>query len=128
MPRTILVVDDDPQVRKLCRTALEASGYSVKEAADGKVALATVKQKTVDLILLDLCMPDTDGIEILKALRSELPQLRVITMSGFMGGVMLPAARHLGGAASIAKPFSPDSLVSLVDEVLAKAAPAKASD
>jgi DNA-binding response OmpR family regulator len=45
-----------------------------------------------------------------------------------MGGVMLPAARHLGGAASIAKPFSPDALVALVDEVLAKASPAKASD
>jgi CheY-like chemotaxis protein len=128
MPSTILVVDDDPQVRKLCRTALEAFGYSVKEAGDGKAALATVKQKMVDLILLDLCMPDMDGIEILKALRTELPQLKVITMSGFMGGVMLPAARHLGGAASIAKPFSPDSLVSLVDEVLAKAGPAKASD
>ena len=128
MPRTILVVDDDPQVRKLCRTALEAFGYSVKEAGEGKEALATVKHDAVDLILLDLCMPDMDGIEFLKALRTELPQSKVITMSGFMGGVMLPAAKHLGGAASIAKPVSPDSLVSLVDEVLAKASPAKASD
>jgi len=128
MPHTILVVDDDPQIRKLCRITLEGAGKLVKEADNGKQALAAIKRANVDLILLDLCMPDMDGLEFLKAVRVDSPQLKIVTISGFMGGVMLPAAKHLGGTATLAKPFSPDALLSLVDKVLTEGGPAGAPD
>jgi DNA-binding NtrC family response regulator len=128
MLSTILIVDDDPQLRKLCRITLEASGYSVREAGDGREALAIVRSSVVDLILLDVCMPDMDGLECLKALRAESPQLKVITMSGFMHGVLLPATKHLGGTATLAKPFSPEALLSLVEKVLADTGRTTASE
>jgi len=113
-------VDDDPQIRKLCRIALEASGHSVSEAGDGKQALQALEDAPADLILLDLCMPDMDGLEFLRAVGAGMPELKIITMSGFLGGAMLPAAKHLGGNATLAKPFSTDALLSLVDQVMSE--------
>jgi DNA-binding NtrC family response regulator len=120
MPETVLIIDDDVQVRRLCRITLEESGYLVSEASNGKEALAAIGGTPFDLLVLDLSMPDMDGIEFLMAVRAELRKYKIIVMSGFMGGTMLPAAKHLGGAATLSKPFSPESLLSLVDEVLSK--------
>lgn len=123
MHRTILIVDDDAQVRRLCKTTLEETSYIVGEASNGKEALAAIAKASFDLIVLDLCMPDMDGFEFLKAVRINLPKLKIIVISGFMGGAMLRAARLLGGTATLAKPFTPDSLVSIVDELLAENVP-----
>jgi DNA-binding NtrC family response regulator len=119
MPHAILIVDDDPQVRRLCKITLAEPAYAASEARNGKEALATIKEISFDLILLDLCMPEMEGFEFLAAVRADLPKLKIIIMSGFMGGTMLPAARALGGTATLAKPFSPEALLSLVDEALA---------
>lgn len=119
MQHTILVVDDDPQIRNLCRMALEETAYGVREATNGNEALAAIERTTFDLIVLDLAMPDLDGFEFMKAVCAQLPKLKVIVMSGFMGGTMLPASRLLGAAATLAKPFSTDLLLSVVHEVLA---------
>jgi CheY-like chemotaxis protein len=116
----VLIVDDDPQVRRVCKLTLEESGYSVRDASNGKEALAAVKEIPLDLIVLDLCMPDMDGFEFLRAVRSGLPAPKIIGMSGFMGGAMLPAAKLCGAAATLAKPFEPDQLLSVVGEVLAE--------
>jgi len=113
-----LIVDDDPQIRRLCRTALEETGYCVREAGNGDEALATIREMSFALVVLDLAMPDMDGFEFLKAVHVERPKLKIIVISGFMGGTMLTAARLFGAAATLAKPFSPDSLVSVVAEVL----------
>ena len=128
MPHAILIVDDDPQIRRLCRMTLEEAGYVVKEANNGKEALAAIKETSVDLILLDLAMPDMDGFEFVKAIRPELPEPTIITMSGFMDGVLLPAAKLLYGTSTLAKPFSPDSLLSVVHTLLTDASPSGPSD
>jgi len=127
MPHTVLIIDDDVQLRRLCRITLEESGYLVSEASNGKEALAAVRGTPFDLLVLDLSMTDMDGIEFLMAERAELPKLRIVAISGFLGGTMLRAAQQLGCVATLAKPFSPESLLALVDEVLAENGPPPAS-
>jgi CheY-like chemotaxis protein len=114
----ILVVDDDASVRRLCRIVLQEPGYLVAEASNGKEALAAIKDVAYDLIVLDLCMPGMDGIEFLMAIRAQSPICKIIVMSGFIGGTLLQSMRHLGGSATLAKPFSRLSLLSTVDQVL----------
>jgi len=100
--------------------ALEESGYSVREANNGKEALAAIEGTAFDLVALDLSMPDMDGFEFLKVVRVRLPKPKVIVMSGFLGGTMLPTAKLFGAFSTLAKPFSPDSLLSAVREALAE--------
>ena len=116
---SILIVDDDAQLRGICRTILEEAGWLAFEASNGKEALAAIETTSFDLILLDLCMPDIDGLEFLMAVRPKLPKLKIIAMSGFIDGVMLRAAKMFGAAAIIDKPFSTDLLISNVRDVLA---------
>jgi len=126
--RPILIVDDDPQIRRFCRIALEENGYSVREATNGKEALEAIEDSVFDLTVLDLSMPDMDGFEFLKAVHAEMPQLKIVVISGFLGGTMLTAARLFGAAATLAKPFSPDSLLSVVRKLLPEDGPAGAYD
>ena len=120
---SILIVDDDPQILKLCRTILEEIGYFVTEASGGKEALAAIEATFFDLIVFDLTMPEMDGFEFLNAVRGELPKLKVIIMSGFIPATMLPAAKLYGATATLAKPFSSDSLLSVVCQVLGESGP-----
>ena len=127
MHHTILVVDDDRPIRNLCRLTLEESGYLVSEATNGKNALAAIEETEFDLIVLDLSMPDTDGFEFLKTVRVKSPKLKILVISGFLGGTMLTAAELFGASATLAKPFSPDSLLSVVDGVLENKGPVGSS-
>ena len=69
--KRILIVDDEPNVRLVFRTALESSGYTVVEAGDGGAALARLRKSTADLILLDLKLPKVDGLQVLRQLKSD---------------------------------------------------------
>jgi two-component system chemotaxis response regulator CheY len=128
MSLSILVVDDDSQVRKLCRTTLEAAGYLVREATNGNTALEALEDFRFDVIVLDLCMPDMDGLEFLKAVNAGGTKLNIIVISGFMGGAMLKAGRYMGGSATLVKPFPPEALLSAVDELLVGTDPVRAHD
>lgn len=114
----ILVVDDDRQVLKLFKLILERGGYSVVLAESGKGALDMLRKETVGLIVLDLNMPEMDGFQILKFLRSHAPGLRVLVISGFMKGALLDAASFLGANATLAKTDAPTRLLDTVNELM----------
>ena len=81
--RTILVVDDEKLIRWSLRERLEREGYQVREAVDGKMALTHIRQDDVDLVLLDVRLPDMDGLEILKQVKRRSPSTVVILMTAY---------------------------------------------
>lgn len=112
MPRRILLIDDDPQILQLFRRILTRGGYSVTVETSSKRALEVLKNdKTVELLVLDLSMPEPDGFEILKAMREHRPGLTIIVISGYLDGVLLKAAEILRATASLAKKEAPDRLL-----------------
>lgn len=116
--RKILVVDDDPGVRDVIRSMLESAGYRVLAAENGKEAMKILKAERVDLILTDLVMPEQEGIETIKTLRREYPDLKVIAMSGAFGGDYLRIASYLGAHGTLSKPIQMQALLKLIGETL----------
>ncbi len=120
--KRILLVDDVPAVRLSIRAALEAIGYQVLEAADGKEALDLLDSQAVDLIVTDLWMPNLDGVELLKRLRATNANIRVIAISG--GGMRKPIdvsaalAQTWGADAVLYKPFDNEDLVNEINRLL----------
>lgn len=111
----ILVVDDEPGLREVIRVILEEHGYTVDTGVNGRDGLRLLQQTRPDLVLTDISMPDMEGIEFLKALRSSEPELPVIAMSGDgVGSRFLKAARMLGATFTLAKPFSNADLLTAI--------------
>jgi CheY-like chemotaxis protein len=111
----ILVIDDSPDVRNLLREALQLEGYQVVEAADGVEGLRLFESEQPDLVLLDIIMPEKDGIEALREILQRDPEARVITISGRDGAqVHNEAAEILGAVASFEKPFRAEDLLEAV--------------
>jgi CheY-like chemotaxis protein/nitrogen-specific signal transduction histidine kinase len=117
-PPSILVVDDDSEIRGLLRSILEEEGYRVHTAENGKRAIAVIKEEPVNLMLTDLAMPVLEGLETIKYLRREYPSLPVIAMSGTFRGTMLDAAGLLGASAVLEKPVKVDEVLSIVGTLL----------
>jgi len=115
---TILVADDEEEVRDLVRQILEPH-FLVRDARNGKEVLEEIERAPIDLVILDLVMPDVEGIETLQVLRGSWPDLRVLVMSGAFGGSFLQCAKLLGAHAALKKPFSCDSLLHSVNTLLA---------
>ena len=114
----ILVVDDDPRIVRLFTVILEGGGYPVITASSGTEALEILHAETVGLVVLDLSMPEPDGFEVLKYIRSSAPGLRVLVVSGFMKGALLEAAECLGADATLDKTDAPDLLLSSVNSLM----------
>ncbi|HEX5544293.1 MAG TPA: response regulator [Nitrospira sp.] len=118
---SVLVVDDQDQVRQLIRETLEQAGYEVEEARDGKEALDRYRARSTDLVIMDILMPDQDGLEAIMALRQEFPDTRVIAMTGGSDtiGVLnfLDVAKMFGARRTLRKPFE---LKILLDTVAAE--------
>ena len=119
-PLTILVVDDEAAIRGLARKVLTGAGYSVLEAPDGKRALQQIRNSKVDLVLTDLVMPEVEGLEMIRNIRHDWPETKIIAMSGAFGGQFLQAAELLGAQAILAKPIRPDDLLAAIRRVFAE--------
>lgn len=115
----IVLVDDDHQVVDYLKEALEEDGgYTVTATTSGKDALAIIKERVPDLVILDLNMPEPDGFELLKLARAQFPNLKILTISGYLHGPLLKAARMFGAIATLEKPFTPEALMGKVREIL----------
>ena len=116
MLKTVLVVDDDPDMRFMLRLLLERGGYQVVEAADGLAALLSIKSQTPDLVLTDLRMPRMDGAELIAKLRSQeaTAALPIILITAY---AVLPSTAELADE-TIPKPFAPERVVEVVTKLL----------
>jgi CheY-like chemotaxis protein len=119
----ILVVDDEPSVLKAYGKILRKAGHEVLEAANGREALDVVQRDSVDLIVIDVFMPDVDGVEFTIRLKNETPDSKIIVVSG--GGTIgkddaLELASRIGADRTLGKPFSADELIGAASEVLAQ--------
>jgi CheY-like chemotaxis protein len=119
-PPHILLVDDDGQVVRYLKKALEENGYTVTATTSGKQALALIQERMPDLLILDLNMPEPDGFDLLKAERSKFPYLRILVISGYLHGALLEAAKIFGAIATLEKPVKAGVLVGKVREVLGR--------
>lgn len=110
----ILIVDDQPGVRRLLQEVLRAAGYDVHAASSGIEALAILPQTAPDLILLDMKMPGMDGLETLRHIRERDKVVRVIIMTAYGELEILNQAHSLGIIGNFIKPFDIDELKNLI--------------
>src|SRR3990172_12359571 len=115
---TILVVDDEAGIRHSVRGILADEGYRVLEAEDGRGALRLIESERPRLVILDIWMPEMDGIELLRRIRDSDPVTPVIVISGHGNIETAVTATKLGAFDFIEKPFSLDGLLPVVDRAL----------
>lgn len=121
--KRIMVVEDDPQVRLLLRELLELEGYIVEDASDGKKAIELFRCEPTHLVITDILMPETEGLEMIQEIRRESPHVRIIAISG--GGRVGPEsylrmAEVLGAECTFEKPVNIEGILQSVRELLEK--------
>ncbi len=109
-PLRILVVDDEPPIRKLLRMGLSTQGYVVLEAPNGKSALELLEQKP-DLVILDLGLPDIQGLELLRKIRERNEGVPIVVLSSREDEAGKVQALDLGADDYVTKPFGMDELL-----------------
>jgi two-component system KDP operon response regulator KdpE len=114
----ILVIDDEPAIRRFLRTSLGAEGYDVLEGEDGETGLAMLRRNAVDLLVLDLGLPGMDGLEVLSRLRESGSSLPVIVLSSRTDEKGKVKALDLGADDYVTKPFGTDELLARIRAAL----------
>ncbi len=130
MPRTILIIDDNPLVRDVMRHMLEARGYTVFDAEDGVNGLEILSGNAIDAALVDVDMPRMNGVDVCRALRLHAAtigkSLWVCLMTGVTRPGLITGAMAAGARRVLAKPFTTDELVRCVEDEFASPARAGA--
>lgn len=118
---TILVIDDEESIRTLLKDVLEKAGHHVIQASDGREGLTVYQKNKVDLVMMDILMPDTDGLEATLQLTREYLDAKIIAMTGAQGDKnFLDVAKLFGARRVFEKPFDLEKLVQAVNEELAR--------
>lgn len=118
MKSKILVVDDSYYMRVVLRNLLLDAGHEViGEASSGEEAMKIIGEKSPNLVMLDLILPDTTGLEILKAIKKNNPELKVIMVSAVGQDMVVKEALHNGALAYIIKPFKEEKVLEVVESV-----------
>jgi len=110
----VLVIDDEPPIRRFLRTSLSAQGYSVLEAEDGETGLALLQRNAIDLIVLDLGLPGIGGLDVLKKLREGGSAVPVIVLSSRDDETGKVTALDIGADDYVTKPFGMDELLARI--------------
>lgn len=116
----VLVIDDQPQIRRMVRNILSAGGHSVIEADDGAAGLERLAEQLPAIVVTDILMPNAEGIETIFAMRRTAPEVKIIAMSGSgSGGGMnfLETARRAGADETLPKPFRAEDLLAMVERL-----------
>jgi DNA-binding NtrC family response regulator len=114
----ILVVDDESIVLESCRKVLEPEGFEVTVALTAEEGLKKIEGDNFSLLLIDVKMPEHDGMYLMQEVKKEWPDLPVIVMSGYPTPETIAKSAERGSATFIAKPFTPDELLETVRKVV----------
>jgi two-component system nitrogen regulation response regulator NtrX len=125
MAETILVVDDEEQIRSTLRGVLSDEGFDVVEAENGRAALEVLRRQEPRLAIVDIWMPEVDGIELVQRMRTQSPAVPIIVISGH--GTIETAVRVIrdGAFDFLEKPFPLDALLRVVGRALDERIPAR---
>ncbi|MBI5247907.1 MAG: response regulator [Desulfomonile tiedjei] len=119
---TILIIDDNPDIRELYGRVLRHAGYTVIEAPDGKVGTKLYRDNPSDLIVTDIVMPEKEGIETIRELRRDYPDAKIIAISGggqaMASSTCLLLAERLGAQRTFMKPVKIADLIQAVRELV----------
>jgi DNA-binding NtrC family response regulator len=116
----ILVVDDDETIRKVLATILEEKGYAVDMAESGREAINKSGEKSYNLALIDIRLPDMEGIEVLTRIKDTVPKIRKIIITGYPSLQNAVEALNKGADAYIMKPFDMNKVLETISEQLTK--------
>lgn len=122
--KTILIIDDEEQIRAVLRLILEKKGYHVLEASDGGKGIKCCRSNQVDLVITDIFMPDKEGIETIIELKRDFPKMKIFAMSG--GGsvgpdTFLKISSQLGVIKTFTKPIDRKALLNEIEAIFSKA-------
>lgn len=117
---SVLIIDDEEDILNACKNVLEDEDYDVEIAKDYNEAMKVFSSKNIDLVFLDVWLPNTDGLDILSRIKEEYPNTEVIMMSGHAGVETAVRATKIGAYDFLEKPISISKLLSSCDEVLNK--------
>jgi CheY-like chemotaxis protein len=117
--KRILVVDDRPDILGFVAAELQGAGYAVDTAENGRQALERQREHAADVMLVDIFMPEMDGIETIDSVRAQYPQTRIVAMSSGARGMQdyLKIAKDVGADATLSKPFAREDLLRVLRAV-----------
>ncbi len=116
-PLKILIIDDEEVICNACHLILSERGHFVERKTDGASGLRALQSNNYDVILLDMMLPDMEGMEILKIIKQKSVQAGVIVITGYSTVKNALKAMKLGAADYLSKPFSEDELLASIDKV-----------
>jgi DNA-binding NtrC family response regulator len=120
-PLNVLVIDDEQVICDACRLVLSEKGHTVAHRLTGQQGLRELERGDYDLVLLDMKLPDIDGLRILKIVEEKAPETCFVVMTGYSTMSNAIAAMKLGASDYLSKPFSEDELLATIDQLFAGA-------